>query len=57
MIQYLFKEKGYRKELRPVAHKEDRVDVAISLTLSNLISLVSGPCWAGLGREGTVTLG
>ncbi|XP_038196292.1 acetylcholine receptor subunit delta isoform X2 [Arvicola amphibius] len=39
LIQHLFKEKGYRKELRPVAHKEDRVDVAISLTLSNLISL------------------
>ncbi|XP_059134443.1 acetylcholine receptor subunit delta isoform X3 [Peromyscus eremicus] len=39
LIQHLFKEKGYKKELRPVAHKEDRVDVALSLTLSNLISL------------------
>ncbi|KAL6070291.1 hypothetical protein STEG23_008545 [Scotinomys teguina] len=39
LIQYLFKERGYKKELRPVARKEDRVDVALSLTLSNLISL------------------
>lgn len=43
LIQYLFKEKDYKKELRPVARKEDKVDVALSLTLSNLISLVSGP--------------
>lgn len=40
-----------------MAHKEDRVDVAISLTLSNLISLVSGLSQAGLGREGTVAVG
>ncbi|XP_052605296.1 acetylcholine receptor subunit delta-like [Peromyscus californicus insignis] len=39
LIQHLFKEKDYKKDLRPVAHKEDRVDVALSLTLSNLISL------------------
>ncbi|ERE82111.1 acetylcholine receptor subunit delta [Cricetulus griseus] len=39
LIQHLFKEKDYKKELRPVARKEDRVDVALSLTLSNLISL------------------
>lgn len=49
LIQHLFKEKGYDKELRPVARKEDKVDVALSLTLSNLISLVSGPSWDGLG--------
>lgn len=49
LIQHLFKEKDYKKELRPVARKEDRVDVALSLTLSNLISLVSGPSRAGLG--------
>lgn len=57
LIQHLFTEKGYRKELRPVAHKEDRVDVAISLTLSNLISLVSGPSRTGVGRDGTIALG
>ncbi|XP_036029564.1 acetylcholine receptor subunit delta isoform X3 [Onychomys torridus] len=39
LIRHLFQEKGYKKELRPVARKEDRVDVALSLTLSNLISL------------------
>ncbi|XP_036176547.1 acetylcholine receptor subunit delta isoform X2 [Myotis myotis] len=39
LIRYLFKEKGYNKELRPVAHKEDSVDVSLALTLSNLISL------------------
>ncbi|XP_008836307.1 acetylcholine receptor subunit delta isoform X1 [Nannospalax galili] len=39
LIQYLFVEKGYNKELRPAAHKQDKVDVAMSLTLSNLISL------------------
>ncbi|EDL75619.1 cholinergic receptor, nicotinic, delta polypeptide, isoform CRA_b [Rattus norvegicus] len=39
LIQHLFEEKGYNKELRPVARKEDIVDVALSLTLSNLISL------------------
>lgn len=49
LIQHLFKEKGYNKELRPVARKEDKVDVALSLTLSNLISLVSGTLWNSLG--------
>lgn len=49
LIQHLFKEKGYNKELRPVTQKEDKVDVALSLTLSNLISLVSGPLWDSLG--------
>lgn len=49
LIQHLFEEKGYNKELRPVARKEDTVDVALSLTLSNLISLVSGPSWGNLG--------
>ncbi|EDL40186.1 cholinergic receptor, nicotinic, delta polypeptide, isoform CRA_c [Mus musculus] len=39
LIQHLFNEKGYDKDLRPVARKEDKVDVALSLTLSNLISL------------------
>ncbi|EPQ18112.1 Acetylcholine receptor subunit delta [Myotis brandtii] len=39
LIRYLFKEKGYNKELRPVARKEDSVDVSLALTLSNLISL------------------
>lgn len=54
LIQHLFKEKAYDKELRPVARKEDKVDVALSLTLSNLISLVSGPSWddLGWGEEG-----
>lgn len=49
LIQHLFEEKGYNKELRPVARKEDTVDVALSLTLSNLISLVSGSSWGNLG--------
>ncbi|XP_011835615.1 PREDICTED: acetylcholine receptor subunit delta isoform X2 [Mandrillus leucophaeus] len=39
LIRHLFQEKGYNKELRPVAHKEESVDVALALTLSNLISL------------------
>lgn len=52
LIRYLFKEKGYNKELRPVAHKEDSVNVSLTLTLSNLISLVSGPAMAGLGAGG-----
>ncbi|XP_012889486.1 PREDICTED: acetylcholine receptor subunit delta isoform X3 [Dipodomys ordii] len=39
LIRYLFKEKGYNKELRPVARKEDSVDISLALTLSNLISL------------------
>nr|XP_012647067.1 acetylcholine receptor subunit delta isoform X1 [Microcebus murinus] len=39
LIRHLFQERGYNKELRPVAHKEERVDVSLALTLSNLISL------------------
>ncbi|XP_040828396.1 acetylcholine receptor subunit delta isoform X1 [Ochotona curzoniae] len=39
LIQYLFTEKGYNKELRPAARKEDSVDISLALTLSNLISL------------------
>ncbi|XP_007940039.1 acetylcholine receptor subunit delta [Orycteropus afer afer] len=39
LIRYLFQEKNYNKELRPVAHKEDSVDISLALTLSNLISL------------------
>ncbi|XP_008050294.1 acetylcholine receptor subunit delta isoform X2 [Carlito syrichta] len=39
LIRHLFKEKGYNKELRPAAHKEDSVAVSLALTLSNLISL------------------
>lgn len=62
LIQYLFKEKGYDKELRPVAQKEDKVDVALSLTLSNLISLVSRPLrdslgWGEEGKKGQLLKG
>ncbi|XP_005395434.1 PREDICTED: acetylcholine receptor subunit delta isoform X3 [Chinchilla lanigera] len=39
LIRHLFKERGYNKELRPVARKEDSVDITLALTLSNLISL------------------
>ncbi|XP_034562451.1 acetylcholine receptor subunit delta [Notolabrus celidotus] len=39
LIHYLFKEKGYIKELRPVERQQDAVDVYLALTLSNLISL------------------
>nr|XP_004662306.1 acetylcholine receptor subunit delta [Jaculus jaculus] len=39
LIKYLFEEKGYNKELRPVDRKEDSVDISLALTLSNLISL------------------
>lgn len=39
LINYLFKEKGYNKELRPVERQQDAVDVYLALTLSNLISL------------------
>nr|XP_012289463.1 acetylcholine receptor subunit delta isoform X1 [Aotus nancymaae] len=39
LIRHLFQEKRYNKELRPVAHKEESVDVTLALTLSNLISL------------------
>ncbi|XP_029935784.1 acetylcholine receptor subunit delta [Myripristis murdjan] len=39
LINYLFKERGYNKELRPVERQQDAVDVYLALTLSNLISL------------------
>ncbi|XP_053071937.1 acetylcholine receptor subunit delta isoform X2 [Acinonyx jubatus] len=39
LIRHLFEEKGYNKELRPVAHKDESVEVSLALTLSNLISL------------------
>uniref|UniRef100_A0A8C4FHN0 Acetylcholine receptor subunit delta n=1 Tax=Catagonus wagneri TaxID=51154 RepID=A0A8C4FHN0_9CETA len=39
LIRYLFEEKGYNKELRPVARQEESVEVTLALTLSNLISL------------------
>lgn len=40
LINYLLKERGYNKELRPVERQQDAVDVYLALTLSNLISLV-----------------
>ena len=40
LIQDLFK--GYTKQIRPVVHPEDKLQVQIKLTLTNLISLV-GP--------------
>uniref|UniRef100_A0A8C3B1Y1 Cholinergic receptor, nicotinic, delta (muscle) n=1 Tax=Cyclopterus lumpus TaxID=8103 RepID=A0A8C3B1Y1_CYCLU len=40
LINYLIKERGYIKELRPVEQQQDAVDVYLALTLSNLISLV-----------------
>ncbi len=40
LINYLIKERGYNKELRPVERQQDAVDVYLALTLSNLISLV-----------------
>ncbi|XP_048867048.1 acetylcholine receptor subunit delta [Brienomyrus brachyistius] len=39
LLNYLMKERGYNKELRPVANKDDAVDVYLALILSNLISL------------------
>ncbi|XP_039908368.1 acetylcholine receptor subunit delta-like [Simochromis diagramma] len=39
VIEYVFKEMGYNKELRPVEKQQDVVDVNLALTLSNLISL------------------
>uniref|UniRef100_A0A8C3B001 Cholinergic receptor, nicotinic, delta (muscle) n=1 Tax=Cyclopterus lumpus TaxID=8103 RepID=A0A8C3B001_CYCLU len=39
LINYLIKERGYIKELRPVEQQQDAVDVYLALTLSNLISL------------------
>ncbi|XP_077952434.1 acetylcholine receptor subunit delta isoform X2 [Gasterosteus aculeatus] len=39
LINYLIKERGYVKELRPVRKQQDAVEVFLGLTLSNLISL------------------
>ncbi|XP_078524237.1 acetylcholine receptor subunit delta-like [Lissotriton helveticus] len=39
LIHYLMVDKGYNKEIRPVKNKDETVDVALELTLSNLISL------------------
>ncbi|TRY95262.1 hypothetical protein DNTS_012201 [Danionella cerebrum] len=39
LINFLFKERGYNKELRPVRQKDETVDIYLTLTLSNLISL------------------
>uniref|UniRef100_A0A7N8XU55 Cholinergic receptor, nicotinic, delta (muscle) n=1 Tax=Mastacembelus armatus TaxID=205130 RepID=A0A7N8XU55_9TELE len=39
LINYLFKERGYNKELRPVKRQQEAVDIYLALTLSNLISL------------------
>ncbi|NXG81061.1 ACHD protein, partial [Baryphthengus martii] len=39
LIHYLFEERGYDKEVRPVVSTDDVVDVYLALTLSNLISL------------------
>lgn len=41
LINHLIKERGYNKELRPVESKDETVPIYLSLTLSNLISLVS----------------
>uniref|UniRef100_A0A3Q3WNQ2 Uncharacterized protein n=1 Tax=Mola mola TaxID=94237 RepID=A0A3Q3WNQ2_MOLML len=40
LINYLIKQRGYNKELRPVERQQEAVDVYLALTLSNLISLV-----------------
>ncbi|XP_028650842.1 acetylcholine receptor subunit delta [Erpetoichthys calabaricus] len=39
LINHLFKERAYNKEVRPVESQEQAVDVFLGLTLSNLISL------------------
>lgn len=52
LIRHLFEEKGYNKEIRPAAHREDSVEVSLALTLSNLISLVRGPSVGVLGKGG-----
>nr|XP_047932713.1 acetylcholine receptor subunit delta isoform X1 [Anser cygnoides] len=39
LIHYLFEERGYNKDLRPVVSTDQVVDVYLALTLSNLISL------------------
>lgn len=41
LIKDLFTD--YNKNIRPVVHPEDKVEVQIKLTLTNLISLVSSP--------------
>lgn len=52
LIRHLFEEKAYNKELRPAVHKEDSVEISLALTLSNLISLVSGHSWlVGEGQQ------
>uniref|UniRef100_A0A671EU62 Cholinergic receptor nicotinic delta subunit n=1 Tax=Rhinolophus ferrumequinum TaxID=59479 RepID=A0A671EU62_RHIFE len=38
LIRHLFG-KGYNKEVRPAANKEESMDISLALTLSNLISL------------------
>uniref|UniRef100_A0A8C9F8J0 Cholinergic receptor nicotinic delta subunit n=1 Tax=Pavo cristatus TaxID=9049 RepID=A0A8C9F8J0_PAVCR len=45
LIRHLFEERGYNKEVRPVASADEVVDVYLALTLSNLISLVSPSGW------------
>ncbi|XP_012675650.1 acetylcholine receptor subunit delta [Clupea harengus] len=39
LINYMFKERGYNKELRPVKNKNEVVPINLGMTLSNLISL------------------
>ncbi|XP_036414238.1 acetylcholine receptor subunit delta [Colossoma macropomum] len=39
LINHLFKERSYNKELRPVQSKDETVTIYLALTLSNLISL------------------
>uniref|UniRef100_A0A8D2IYA3 Cholinergic receptor nicotinic delta subunit n=1 Tax=Varanus komodoensis TaxID=61221 RepID=A0A8D2IYA3_VARKO len=39
LIKYLFEEKGYNKNLRPVASKDESITIYLALTLSNLVSL------------------
>lgn len=52
LIKYLFEEKAYNKDLRPVASKEDSVIITLGLTLSNLISLVSTANEPACRKEG-----
>ncbi|XP_060098805.1 acetylcholine receptor subunit delta-like [Heteronotia binoei] len=39
LINHLFVERGYNKDLRPVASKDETLTVYLALTLSNLVSL------------------
>nr|XP_033815039.1 acetylcholine receptor subunit delta [Geotrypetes seraphini] len=39
LINHLFEERGYNKDVRPVKSQDEAVDVYLALTLSNLISL------------------